>query len=163
MCITTASEQGRPGPLRRFKGAVRTLLTQGLSRRRLALTLALGVTLGVLPTLWGSTLACAAIAAALGLNQFAIQFANYLTYPLQILLFVPFLRFGQQLFGNSEIPIAFDVLVTSFHQDPGATLQDLGAANLMAIGAWALVSPPMLFVLYLLFAGILRWTGKCPS
>jgi len=140
----------------RLKAALRSLMKQGLSRRKLALTLALGVTLGVLPTVWGTTLACALIATALRLNQVVIQLANYLSYPLQILLFVPFVQLGQRLFGPSPTSMAFGDLLAGFQHDPGGTLQSLGGANLKAIGAWTLLAPLMTLGLYLLFVEFLR-------
>jgi len=147
------------GAWRRLKHLVRSLLRQGLSRKSLALTLALGVVIGILPTVWGSTLVCALLATALGLNQVAIQLVNYLVYPLQILLFLPFLKLGRHLFGAGELALSFHDLVLGFRQDFSATLTCLGGANLQAVGAWALLAPLLASLLYLIFLGLL---GRVP-
>src|ERR1700684_3938127 len=65
-----------------------------MSPRRLALTLALGFAVGCIPVVGIPTLVCAALALALRLNLPAIQAANYAVMPLQLLLIVPFVRFG---------------------------------------------------------------------
>ena len=51
-------------------------LSQGVSPRRLALTLALGLAIGCIPVFGISTLVCLAIAFAMRLNLPAIQAAN---------------------------------------------------------------------------------------
>jgi uncharacterized protein (DUF2062 family) len=74
-------------------------LQQGISPRRLALTLALGFAIGCIPVIGIPTVLCAALALILGLNQPAIQAANYAAMPLQLLLIVPFMRLGKWIFG----------------------------------------------------------------
>ena len=69
-------------------------MRQGISPRRLALTLALGFTIGCVPVVGIPTLLCAALALALGLNLPAIQVANYAAMPFQLALIAPFLRLG---------------------------------------------------------------------
>ena len=115
--------------------------------------------IGILPTVWGSTLVCALLATVLGLNQIAIQLANYLVYPLQILLFVPFLKLGRHLFGAGDLAFTFQDLALGFRHDFSATLTRLGGANLKAVGAWALLAPLLASLLYLIFLGLL---GRVP-
>src|ERR1700691_5668804 len=69
-------------------------LRQGISPRRLALTLALGFAIGCIPVVGIPTLVCAALAMTLRLNLPAIQAANYAAMPFQLLLIVPFVRLG---------------------------------------------------------------------
>ena len=65
------------------------VLKQGLSRQELALTLAVGVVVATFPVFGITTFLCMIVAAFLGLNQVAIQVANYAGYPLQFVLFIP--------------------------------------------------------------------------
>ena len=74
-------------------------LRQGVSPRRLALTLALGFAIGCLPVVGITTLLCAGLALALRLNLPAITAANYVVMPLQVALIVPFVRMGGWLFN----------------------------------------------------------------
>ena len=69
-------------------------LSQGISPRRLALTLALGFAVGCIPVVGIPTVLCLGLALALRLNLPAIQAANYVVMPLQLLLIAPFVRLG---------------------------------------------------------------------
>jgi uncharacterized protein (DUF2062 family) len=82
-------------------------LRQGISPRRLALTLALGFAVGCIPVVGIPTVLCAALALALRLNLPAIQTANYVAMPLQLALIVPFVRLGRWLIPTHGGP-AFD-------------------------------------------------------
>jgi hypothetical protein len=74
-------------------------LGQGVTPRRLALTLALGFAVGCLPLpLVGvPTLLCTALALTLKLKLPIILSANYAAFPFQLALAVPFARLGGRL------------------------------------------------------------------
>src|SRR5690349_7294474 len=80
--------------LKRIQG----VMTCGLTPRKLAMTLCVGAAVGVMPLLWGVTLICIMLAHILRLNQVALQSINYLLYPLQLALLVPFFKLGEWLF-----------------------------------------------------------------
>jgi uncharacterized protein (DUF2062 family) len=123
-------------------------LTQGLSSQKLALSLAFGITLSTFPVLGVTTILCTLAALTLRLNMPVIQFANYLAYPLQILLLVPYYHIGGLLF-NVQRNIDFDTLR---HMLPGSTQKEmitmLLESTFYAIGAWLLISPLVLALLY---------------
>jgi uncharacterized protein (DUF2062 family) len=70
----------------RRPGTVLRQLMQQDFPGRLAFSLALGMTIGLAPLFWGTTLICGVLAWRLNLNQLAVQMANFACYPLQILL-----------------------------------------------------------------------------
>src|SRR5580700_1347379 len=78
-------------------------LSQGISPRRLALTLALGFAVGCIPVIGVPTVLCAGLALALRLNLPAIQAANYAAMPLQFLLIAPFIRLGGWLISTKPV------------------------------------------------------------
>jgi hypothetical protein len=123
-------------------------LTQGLSCKKLALSLAFGLTLGTFPVLGVTTILCTLAALILKLNLPVIQFANYLAYPLQIILLVPYYHLGELLFNAQQI-IDFDtlrnVLTGSTYKEMIIMLLD---STLYAVGAWLLISPLTLALLY---------------
>src|SRR5262249_2671304 len=75
------------------------LLRQGFTPEKIALTIAVGLVLGVTPILGSATLLCTLAAGLLRLNLGAIQLVNGIVYPLQLALVIPFLRIGAWLFG----------------------------------------------------------------
>ena len=142
----------------RIRGTCRALgnnlLTQGISLRKLAFTIALGVTVGTLPVVWGSTLLCALLAYMLRLNQAGIQAANYLAYPLQIALFVPFYRMGAKIFTwgpSAQIEATIRHLKTGWI----GGIPFLLSATLKALAAWLLIAPPAAMLLYFFLLQIL--------
>ena len=140
---------------RKFAKLVKACLVQGMSPRRLALTLALGAAVGMLPVIWGSTLLCALLAFRLKLNQAIIQAANYLVYPVQIALFIPFYRLGARMFPWGPA-VSVDVIRRRFAQDWTGDIQLLVVATLKALAAWLIVAPPLVALLYVLVFMILR-------
>jgi uncharacterized protein (DUF2062 family) len=129
-------------------------LRQGISPRRLALTLALGLAIGCIPVVGIPTAVCAALAIALRLNLPAIQAANYAVMPLQLLLIVPFVRLGGWLFasGHNQAPRASALL----HASPLDLLAQLGGLAGHAMLAWLLIAVPAVVLLTATFTLVLR-------
>ena len=129
-------------------------LRQGISPRRLALTLALGLAIGCIPVVGIPTAVCAALAIALRLNLPAIQAANYAVMPLQLLLIVPFVRLGGWLFasGHNQAPRASALL----HASPLDLLAQLGGLAGHAMLAWLLIAVPAVALLTATFTLLLR-------
>ncbi len=137
---------------------IRNKLSEGLTPQQLALTVAIGATVGILPLVWGTTVLCAALAHRLRLNQAVIQTVNYLCYPLQIVLFLPFYRLGATLFPWGKPVAAEDILQTVKHNHlAAATL--LGAATVKAICAWLLLAPLSILFLYLISLYMMKKPG----
>src|SRR5579872_6178647 len=82
-----------------------SLLRQGLSPERLALSVALGIALGVFPVLGTTTLLCGLAAILFRLNVPAMQLVNYLVFSLQLALLIPFIRLGELLYGADPAPL----------------------------------------------------------
>ena len=129
-------------------------LSLGVSPRRLALTLALGLAIGCIPVVGIPTLVCAALAVALRLNLPAIQAANYAAMPLQLLLIVPFVRLGNRLFAPGPMQAArFSVLA---HASPLSLIQGFGSLAAHALVAWLILAVPVVILLTAAFTPLLR-------
>ena len=132
-------------------------LRQGITPEKIALTLALGAVLGIFPILGSTTLLCGIAGVWLRLNQPIIQLVNYLVYPVQIALLIPFYRAGETLFRAEPVPIV-DVpgLLQRFGESPWQFILDYGAVGLYGITVWALVAPPLALLGYWLLRPTLR-------
>lgn len=135
-------------------------LRQGISPRRLALTLVLGFVVGCIPVVGLPTALCAVLAFLFRLNRPAIQAANYLAMPFQVALVVPLLRLGSKLFPISARSGAdFSALAHSPAQllvhTPGLAMQIGGMAG-QALFAWLLLAVPVVLVLTPALAAVLR-------
>jgi uncharacterized protein (DUF2062 family) len=119
------------------------------------MALTLGVVVGIVPVLGVTTGLCALLAVALRLNQPAIQLANYVAYPLQLLLFIPFFQAGARLFGRPPIAFSLSQLQAELAGDALGTIGRYLLDNLRGLAAWGLAAPLLGAVLYLLALGIL--------
>lgn len=141
---------------RRVVAPILAQLRQGITPEKIALTLALGGILGIVPILGTSTALCAAAGIWLRLNQPLIQMVNFLVYPLQILLLLPFYRAGETLFGQPHVPI-FSVteLLQRFSAGPLQFLVDYGMVGVYGIVAWLLFAGPLAVAAYIVLRPIL--------
>ncbi len=115
-------------------------LRQGVSPRRLALTLALGFAIGCIPVVGIPTVICAALAIALRLNLPAIQAANYVAMPLQVALILPFMRFGGWLVAARPVHLLASRALLSL---PALSIAaHFGGLAGQALLAWLLAAIP---------------------
>lgn len=142
----------------RARRAWRALLGHGSTPEKVALSLSLGMTLGLFPVFGVTTFICLLLAMALRLNHPAIQLANQAMYPVQIPLVLVFVRLGERLSGAPPAPI----LVTSvsvleqLRAEPLLLLARLGKSGLHGVLGWAAVAPLIFASLYAVSVTLLR-------
>lgn len=138
----------------RMKTAAAGWLRQGISPRRLALTLAMGFAIGCIPVVGIPTVLCGALALALRLNLPAMQVANYAAMPLQLALIVPFVRIGARLHPSGAHPA---VTATSLlHTAPLHILEQMGGLAVQALAAWLLLAIPSVLLITFALTPMLR-------
>lgn len=146
-----------PAFARRLTEVLLAQLRQGVSPEQLALTLALGLVLGILPILGATTAVCALVALWLRLNQPLIQLLNYLAYPLQLALVLPFGRAGEWLFRQPPVPLfSLEELMARFQASPGQFFLDYGLFGLYGFTVWALCAPALVALVYYASRPLLR-------
>ncbi len=141
---------------RRVVAPITDQLRQGITPEKIALSIALGSTLGIFPILGSTTILCALAAYSLRLNQPIIHLVHYFAYPAQLALLIPFYRAGETLFGHAHIPLSITFLLDRFRADPGQFLRDFGMIGVQGIVVWALVAPPLAAAVYLTLRPPLR-------
>jgi uncharacterized protein (DUF2062 family) len=137
-----------------FRQRAHSWLRQGVTPRRLALTLSLGFAIGCFPVLGVTTFFCAVLALALRLNLPAIQAANYAAMPFQIALLVPFVRLGGWIFTSG--PRAQVNLALLRHSSPLAFFTQMGHLTALALGGWLLLAVPTVLMLTAALTPLLR-------
>ena len=127
------------------------LIKQGLTPSKLALVMAIGMTISVFPVLGLSTLVCTLLAIILRLNLPAIHVANCIAFPIQILLFFPFLKIGETLSGvtletitRTNLP---SILDAGLSQATAETFRYIA----MASYGWILTAAPLFTLFFYLF------------
>jgi uncharacterized protein (DUF2062 family) len=124
------------------------LLKQGVTPEKLSLSVAFGLTLAVIPVLGSTTVLCALAAVVWKLNMPAIQLVNYLAYPLQLLLLIPFLKAGQVLFREPPLPYSLGQIGELVKSHPWHAISILWTATWQGVVVWAIVAFPLGWVLY---------------
>lgn len=132
----------------RVVGLIGAQLTQGVTPQKVALTIALGVNLAMFPILGSTTLLCAAGAFWLKLNQPIIQLVNWLAYPLQFAMLLPFVRIGEWLLRAPRVSFSIPQLLQKFHDAPGNFLREFGMTGVHGIIAWLLIAPILTVLIY---------------
>jgi len=135
---------------------IAAFLTQGITPERVALSLAFGIVLGTFPVLGSTTVLCAAAALVFGLNLPAIQLVNYLIYPMQLFLLVPFIRMGEKLFRAAPMSLSLAEILTMVRADLTHAASTLWLAEVHAVFAWLLIGPVAICLLYFLLSRALR-------
>ena len=124
------------------------LLRQGMSPEKIALTIALGIMLGVTPVLGSTTVLCTLAALALRLNLPAIQLVNAVVYPLQIILLIPFFKLGALLFRTSAAAISVKGIEAMIHAGIWNAIESLWILTIHALVVWAALGAIITAVLY---------------
>ena len=127
------------------------LLKQGLSPVKLALVIALGMTLSVFPVLGTTTLICTSVALLFHLNLPAIQFANYAAFPLQIIL-----KLGKSVSQVSLAPLSKVQLIATFEEGFFYAIDELSQYLIISCLGWVLVSLPIFIILFFCLWVILK-------
>ena len=133
------------------------MLMQGLSVHKAALCLAVGITLGIFPVLGMTTLLCTAAAFALRLNLPAIQLVNYMAYPVQLALLMPFYSVGRWLFKSEGWLLPDENLIALLKNDFWGSMTRLWDLTLYAILTWTVICPILVILLYLLFKPVIKF------
>lgn len=139
------------GGWQRLRQLLLAQLTQGVSAEKIALTLGLGLMLGLFPILGTTTALCTFTAWLLRLNQPVMQLVNAALSPVHLALLYPCYRAGETLFGQPHVPLLDLAQVSGrFAADPLQFVIDYGMIAVYGIAVWALVMPLLGLALYAL-------------
>jgi hypothetical protein len=132
---------------------VQAVMSCGLTTQKCALTLCIGIAIGVIPLVWGTSLICFIVAHVFRLNHVALQSVNYLLWPVHLSLLVPFFKLGARLFTwGPPVP---QHIFSALTRSPGlSSLNILGWVTFKAVAVWMVTVLPAALLAY----GILRVT-----
>lgn len=152
---------------RRLVLPVINLLRQGTSSEKIALSIAFGLVVGISPGIGWSTVLCTLAAVRFRLNLPAVQLVNYLSYPLQFALLVPFIRAGEFLFHAERLPLSLVQILAMVRADYLHAIKALWMVMVRAMTVWVIVAPLAIYVTYRLLSPVVhrlaRTTGLEPE
>ncbi|HSH92810.1 MAG TPA: DUF2062 domain-containing protein [Roseimicrobium sp.] len=141
---------------RRVVRPVVTQLTQGLSPERAALTVGLGMALSTFPILGTTSFLCIVVGLRFRLNQPILQIINWLMAPVHLLMIPVFIRIGEGMTGVPPVPFSVKKLVGYFMESPMLFMAEFGWTGARAILAWAVLSPLVVWLCYVLFLPVFK-------
>jgi uncharacterized protein (DUF2062 family) len=125
--------------------------------------LALGLAISTVPISFGlGTALCTAAAVMFRLNLPAIQAANWASAPLQVLLFIPYMRTGEFLTRANRLPLSIAQISAMFRADFWGSLARLWGSILRATLGWAVIAPLEVLLIYLILVPVLRLIPALP-
>jgi uncharacterized protein (DUF2062 family) len=105
----------------------------------MAWSLALGMVIGINPSVGLTTLLIVLLASIFGLNQVASQIGNHLVAPLHLLLFIPFIELGVHLFHTHRLPLTRQQLEHLSHH-PLRLVRDIWQWEWHALIVWGVIA-----------------------
>ncbi len=131
-------------------------LEQGITPKKMALTIALGLIIGLFPIIGSTTLICSGVAIVLRLNLVAINLINFFVYPFQLMLFLPLIKLGEYIFQINPMPYSPEEIINMFKNETLLAFEKLWFANLVGIAAWAVIALPIFIIVYITAYWIFR-------
>jgi len=141
---------------RRVKDPVLAELRQGLSAEALSAAIVTSLAIAINPVIGSTTILCLLAGRVFRLNHVVMQTVNHLTYPLQILLIVPFVRLGEKLTGAEPLPLGVGQLIAEFQKSFGGFVAKFGMAYVHGLLGWLLVVPVSAVLLHFTLVTLLR-------
>lgn len=114
-------------------------LRGGVTPRRIAWSLALGIVIGINPSVGMTTLLVVICAWIFGLNQVASQIGAHAVSPFHLLLFIPFIQLGVHLFHTGRLPLNRKQLEHLSHH-PLRLFREIWQWEWHALVVWGLVA-----------------------
>jgi len=148
---------------RRLIDPILTLLTQGVTAEKIALSITIGAIVGVFPVMGSTTILCTAAAAALRLNLIAVHTIHYAMTPVQILLIIPFVRVGEWVVRAPRQPLSISESMALIKQGALHAAIVLWDATWHAMVGWLLIGPLAIALCYWLSRALLGRIELTPA
>ena len=108
----------------------------------------MGMGIGIFPLFGLATLICTIVAIVFRLDLRALQVANYLMFPLQILLILPLVRLGETMFGVKPFPLYPPQMISMLQHNMFGTLRGVVLVAEHALVAWVVAAPVSMALIY---------------
>ncbi|EMO52332.1 DUF2062 domain-containing protein [Leptospira noguchii] len=132
-------------------------LKSGITPEKISLSIVIGAGVGVFPLI-GTTMAlCGILGLLFRLNPVAIQLANYLVYPLQIVLIFPFLKTGSIV---TSTPLNLSWAERISLDNISVIAKGIFDVAAFAVLGWLIWVPNISIVLYFLLLPFLKKINK---
>jgi len=136
-------------PISRYKALknqVVELIQDGLSPERIALAITLACCFALIPLPFTNTLLLFVLAVILRLNHVMVQTINYILFPFQVLLYLPFYKLGTLITGIHSSGNGVNFIQISSLKDAAALGGEFFLAALIAWAVIMIVLGPLMYL-----------------
>ena len=137
--------------------------SQGATPDAVSAAVVVAFALAIVPVIGVTTLLCLLAGRIFRLNHIVMQVVNHVSYPLQLILLVPFVRLGETLTGADPIALSPTALIDEFNRSFGGFVAKFGMAYVHGLLGWALTVPLLCWLLHLLFRRLFRRFVPSPA
>ena len=123
-------------------------LKQGITAKQLALACAVSLAIAVNPIIGTTTILCLLAGKIFRLNHVVMQIINYFSYPLQIVLIIPWVRLGEKLTGSEAQVIEISQMKAEFSRSFVGFVTKFFQMGEHALLGWLVVIPWATWILY---------------
>ncbi len=131
-------------------------LRQGATPEAVSAAVAVSFAIAIVPVIGITTIGCVVAGRLFRLNHVVMQVVNHLSYPLQILLIVPFVRLGETLTGAAHVALSPSAIVDEFNRSFSGFVQKFWMAYVHGVIGWAITVPLACWVLHFFLRATFR-------
>jgi uncharacterized protein (DUF2062 family) len=148
---------------RRVRDPLLAQLRQGATPEAVSAAVVVAFALAIVPVIGVTTLLCLLAGRLFRLNHIVMQVVNHVSYPLQLILLVPFVRLGETLTGADPIALSPTALIEEFSRSFGGFVAKFGMAYVHGLIGWVLTVPLICWLLHLLLRRVFRRFAPTPA
>ena len=89
-----------------------------------------------------------------------LQLVNYMVYPMQLLLYIPFLRIGAGFFSKEKFNYSLEDITNMLTNDPMGTIGKFFVVNLCGLLLWLIIAPVVFGVSYFIGRVVFKSMAK---
>lgn len=131
-------------------------LRQGATPEAVSAAVVVSFAIAINPIIGTTTLGCLVAGRLFRLNHVVMQTVNHLSYPLQILLIVPFVRLGETVTGAAHVALSPSAIVDEFNRSFSGFVAKFWMAYVHGLVGWALTVPLACWLLHFVLRATFR-------
>ncbi len=131
--------------LGKLKDSIKNQMTQGATPEKLSQSLTAGLLIGCFPVIGVTTMLSGLAGYFFKLNHIVIQSANYIMYPVQILLVPVYIKLTSVIVDIGDVPIRPGLIIELFKNDTSLFFKTYALVGVYSVLLWSIVAPLVFF------------------
>ena len=138
-------------------------LRQGATPEAVSAAVVVSFAIAINPIIGTTTLGCLLAGRVFRLNHVVMQIVNHVSYPLQILLIVPFVRLGETVTGSRHIHLTPKAIIDEFNRSFPDFVEKFWMAYVHGMIGWVITVPLACWILHFFLRTAFRKVLPLPA